>query len=222
MERINGGPFAGLTKRKIEHFFIKFYIIGLAGIIIPFTRDFFIMLTPLTLLLCFAALLAFHKSKLNLKTILVFFIICIAGFFIEVAGVKTGMVFGDYAYGKTLGVKVFETPLMIGINWAMLIYISASLVSTLSVTPLIRIVIASLLMLIYDVVLEQIAPLLDMWHWQGSVIPARNYASWFIISLLLHTLFYLTGIKNSTIARVIYICQISFFVLLIIFFRFIA
>ena len=222
MERINGGSFAGLTKRKIEHFFINFYIIGLAGIIIPYTRDFFIMLTPLTLLLCFSALLAFHKSKLNIKTILVFFIIGITGFFIEVAGVKTGEVFGNYVYGNTLGIKVFETPLMIGINWAMLVYISASLVSTLSVTPLIRIVIASLLMLIYDVILEQIAPLLDMWHWLGSEIPVRNYISWFIISLLFHTLFYFTGIEKSTIARVIYVCQISFFVILIIFFRFIA
>jgi bisanhydrobacterioruberin hydratase len=219
VKNTKGESFAGFRKKETENFFIKFYIIGLAGIMIPFTRDFFIMLTPLTLVLCFAALLAFHKSKSDIKTILVFFIIGITGYFIEVYGVQTGVVFGEYTYGKTLGFKVFDTPLLIGINWVMLVYVSASLMTALSASPFVKIVSASLLMLLYDVVLEQIAPLLDMWHWHGSAIPVRNYVSWFIISLLFHTLFYFTGINNSTIARVIYICQISFFIILIAFFR---
>ena len=52
-----------------------------------------------------------------LKTILVVFII---GYFIEVLGVRFKFIFGEYFYGETLGLKILNTPLIMGVNWLSL------------------------------------------------------------------------------------------------------
>lgn len=35
----------------------------------------------------------------------------------EAIGVTTGVVFESYAYGDPFGIKIFETHIMIGVNW---------------------------------------------------------------------------------------------------------
>ena len=42
------------------------------------------------------------------------------GFLVEVIGVNYGIIFGNYTYGKVLGFKVLNVPLMIGVNWFFL------------------------------------------------------------------------------------------------------
>lgn len=208
-----------MQKKNAEDFIIKFYLIGTAGIMFPYTRHFFILLTPLTLLISFNLLILFHSSKIDVKTILVFFTITVTGYILEVAGVNTGIIFGNYSYGRTLGIKIFQTPVIIGINWIMLVYLSASVVNLLSVHTGLKILLAALLMLLYDIILEQIAPTLGMWHWEGSMIPARNYVSWFIIALIFHAFYRGMKINHSQIAPVLLICQLSFFLALIFFFK---
>ncbi|MES2515602.1 MAG: carotenoid biosynthesis protein, partial [Bacteroidota bacterium] len=51
----------------------------------------------------------------------------VLGFFIEVLGVKTEIIFGSYYYGKALGLKFFAVPILIGVNWAVLLYSTAQL-----------------------------------------------------------------------------------------------
>jgi putative membrane protein len=46
---------------------------------------------------------------------------------LEVVGVKTGLIFGEYKYGSTLGIKLFEVPLIIGFNWVFVILGSISI-----------------------------------------------------------------------------------------------
>ena len=205
-------------KRYAVYFFIIFYSVGLTGIMLPGSRQFFIQLTPHTLLLSLFGLLLFHSARFDMKTVAALLTIGIAGFAVEVAGVNTGLIFGGYIYGNTLGIKVFNTPLMIGTNWIILVYASFSLVISLSMHPVFKIITASAVMLLYDIVLEHIAPALNMWQWEDGVVPFQNYAAWFIISLIFHSFLHGMGIKaGSKIALPILLCQTVFFILLIFF-----
>jgi len=171
---------------KVKSFFISFYAIGLAGMVLPFSFPLFLELIPLALLLSFFAIFLFHEQKIDLKTTLVFAIIFLAGFFVEVAGVNTGVIFGEYSYGEGLGYKLFNTPLMMGVNWVLMIYLSSSLVARLNAKPILSVFLASASMIIYDLVIEQVAPVFDMWSWISNSVPIQNYFAWFLIAIVFH------------------------------------
>ena len=207
---------------KVKSFFISFYAIGLAGMVLPFSFPLFLKLIPFALLLSFFAIFLFHEQKIDLKTIVVFAIIFLAGFFVEVIGVNTGVIFGEYSYGEGLGYKLFNTPLMMGINWVLMIYLSSSLVSQLNIKPILSVFLASASMIIYDLVTEQVAPVFDMWSWTGNSVPIQNYISWFLIAVVFHLLLKIFKINtNNALAPLIYICQFIFFLILMLFFKFV-
>lgn len=206
-------------EKEVRKFFIIFYIIGFLGITIPYTRNLFIFLTPFALLISFAFIILFHQEKINAKIIIVLISIFCTGFFIEVIGVNTGMIFGSYSYGKGLGLKLLRTPLIIGINWLLLVYCTASIFEKLPVSVFFKILFASLLMVMYDLIMEQVAPHLQMWFFDGGKVPLKNYLSWFIISILMHSIIKLTGVKTTNkLADLIFYCQLSFFGILFLFF----
>jgi len=64
---------------------VIFYLVGLAGFIIPATYKIFSGLTPFALLLSTLFLILFHKPRLNGKTIIAFIIIMVLSVFIEAA-----------------------------------------------------------------------------------------------------------------------------------------
>lgn len=208
------------NKKLVIIFFAVFYTVGFFGTIIPFTHFFFGKLFPLALILSFSAILLFHEQKFDLKTILVLVITAISGFFIEVAGVKTHTIFGSYFYGNALGIKVLDTPLLIGINWAMLVFATGSAVEGLNISPTLKILTASALMVLYDLVMESIAPVLGMWTWAEGIIPVKNFIAWFSIALLLHSMFRIFKVKPaSSMGLPILYCQSAFFILLIFFYK---
>lgn len=209
-----------LNKKLVIIFFAIFYVVGILGTIIPLTHNFFLKLFPLALLLSFLAILLFHDSKFDLKTIIALIITAISGFLIEVAGINSHLIFGSYTYGETLGLKVFHTPLLIGINWAMLVFATGSVVEPLSLSGPVKVLLASALMVLYDLLMEFTAPVLGMWTWDGGIVPVRNYIAWFLIAAILHSMFKILRVKTgSSIASSILSCQAVFFIFLIIFFR---
>lgn len=208
-----------LKDKKVRKFFIIFYCIGALGIAIPPTRNIFIYLTPIALLISFITVILFHQSTFDTKSILIFAIICLIGFLIEAAGVRTGFLFGEYTYGKGLGIKVLETPLLIGINWLLLVYCTSVIAERLPVLNIMKILASSLLMVFYDLFMEQVAPHIQMWTFKGGIVPLRNYISWFIIAFLLNSLLKLAGVKIiNKLAPLIFYCQLVFFIVLYIFF----
>jgi bisanhydrobacterioruberin hydratase len=205
---------------KTMWFFVIFYSVGIIGMIVPATFPLFVKLIPFALLLSVLTLALFHGGFSN-RTLLVFLFIFLFGFFAEVFGVNTGFVFGNYNYGNGLGIKLFNTPLMIGINWLLLVYLTASLTEKLNIKPVSKVLLASVIMLGYDVVLEQVAPVLDMWYWQNNEIPLKNYITWFLLALFFHSIVRFFNIKTANkIAPAILICQFIFFVVLWITFKF--
>jgi putative membrane protein len=200
--------------------FIVFYTVGIIGLCIPFSFPIFSKLIPFALLLSFAGVLLFHQPKPEIKTVVAFTIIFILSFLIEAIGVNYGFIFGEYRYGNSLGYKIFETPLIIGLNWLLLVYLSANITNRLKLKLTPSILIASLSMLGYDIILEQTAPTLDMWSWTGNIVPLRNYLAWFIIALIFHSTIRFFKIKTENkLALVLFACQVSLFLVLFIYYK---
>lgn len=204
--------------RKIIIFFIVFYAVGVVGILIPASRDFFIPLTPLALTLSALALGFHHRSGIQTSSFLVFSFILISGFFIEVLGVNSGLIFGEYQYGNALGFKWMDTPLMIGLNWLLLVYTSTSLIQRTKLNRWLGAILATALMLMYDILLEPVAPQIDMWTWANSVAPLQNYIAWGLIALTYHLLIARFRIQiRNPLDITIFFCQIAFFLFLYLF-----
>jgi putative membrane protein len=171
----------------------------------------------LALILSFGLLLFFH-TKFNFNTIGTFLLIAILGFVIEERGVNTGLIFGKYSYGDTLGLKISNTPIIIGLNWLLMTYITASVVDLFDIRVGYKIIAAAALMVIYDLVLEQVAPLMNMWSWQNNTIPLQNYLAWFVIALTFQAIFKIRKIDTyNPIAASVLIIQFVFFITLFLF-----
>jgi len=206
-------------KRYVVAFFVIFYVVGIIGMALPISQQLFIKLVPVALLLSLIFILLFHQPAFNTRTILVFIAIAVIGYFIEVIGVNTHLIFGHYTYGDALGIKILNTPLLIGLNWLMLMYAGSSFTEQLKLNGWFRIVVASFLILLYDIVLEKIAPLLNMWHWENGIVPIQNYISWFLITFLFQGLLKVTKVKTTnSLAFLIVLMQVIFFLLLLILF----
>ena len=200
----------------VKRFLVVFYVVGTLGFLIPLTKELFVCLTPYALLLNTYLLAVYHRDY-STKAVVAFLLIFLFGFLIEVFGVDTGLVFGRYVYGKGLGLKVMDTPLLIGVNWLFLTYASCSVVNLLDVNRLLRYLLPAVFMLCYDSVLEQVAARMDMWSWENGVIPIQNYLAWFLIALVFTTLmrFMHVDTKNP-IALVLLLTQFLFLVILMI------
>lgn len=207
-----------LSENEMPLNFVRFYAVGLGLFFLPWTRPIFIAITPVTLLLVFSVVFWFHK-KWNLPTILAFIFIAVASYYLEVAGTQTGKIFGAYTYGTGLGLKISETPLMIGLNWLFLIYATHGIVSEWFSKPVFKIFAGAALMILYDLVIEFAAPAMDMWQFSGATYPPiHNFISWFLASVVFHAVFVLARVETENkSARSLYVIQLGFFVILTIF-----
>lgn len=203
----------------VKWLIVIFYGVGTLGFLFPETKDLFIAIIPFAILLNTSLLFLYHKTY-SVKTVSVFLLVFLLGFFIEIIGVNTGLVFGNYQYGSGLGLKVFSTPLLIGVNWLFLTYASTSVVSSFRLNKILSVVFPPFLMLIYDLVLEQVAPIMDMWAWQNNSVPLQNYVAWYVIALAFVSLFKIFKIDtNNGISKMLLVCQFIFFVLLMLVFN---
>jgi putative membrane protein len=159
-----------------------------------------------------------HSPLADKKFLIAFFSIAFLGFIIEVIGVKTGLVFGKYSYGDGLGFKLLDVPLIISINWAMLIFAGIRIVSSIFANKIVSLAVAALLVTLIDLVIEQVAPKLDFWQFEGGLPGLHNYIGWIGVAFFTSYFFYPTIIKgNRSVSLIILILQIIFFTSLFIF-----
>lgn len=206
--------FDKIRKINLLPYLLIFYAVGIAGIVIPQTHELFRSLVPLTLLMNVFLLFIYHgriTPGFAWKAAVLF----LAGILVEVAGVHTGWIFGSYEYGPTLGPRILHTPLLIGVNWIMLVYISLAISSRYLDKSFSRAVIGAALMVVYDFSLEPAAIRLSMWDWGGGV-PMQNYIAWFIVSFVFILFADRTGWvnKENKIALPLFFIQILFFIVL--------
>lgn len=178
----------------------------------------FVLLTPFNLTVSAGLLIWTHQNwsrKMTFITVLSFLV----GFFAEMIGTNTGLIFGNYIYGETLGFQIGHVPLIIGVNWFMLIYASAAVVNQFFEKWhwFIKAISSALLMVGLDIFIEPVAMNYDFWNWENGIIPIQNFVGWFFIALfLLCITHYITLIKNKT-AIALFIAQLLFFIILNIF-----
>ena len=100
---------------------LLFHVSGLIGILFSPYKEWFIQNTSVNLLVM-AVLLLWNQHKIDRYLILFFAITFSVGMVTEIIGVNTGRLFGNYAYGSVLGFKIAGVPLLIGLNWFVVIY----------------------------------------------------------------------------------------------------
>lgn len=204
---------------RVVWLFIVFYLVGTAGLLYPVTFPIFKKIIPFALILNAAGLAVFHLQY-KPKILLLFLIVYLTGFTVEIIGVHTGTFFGRYHYGRSLGFSIFNTPVIIGLNWLLLVYLSASVAEHLKTSNQIKILAGSLMMVGYDLIIEQVAPVLDMWYWKNNQVPLKNYITWFAMALFFHSLFRVFHINvRNKLAPVLFTIQLLFFLYLFIFLK---
>ena len=188
-----------------------FQIFGAIGILF-WNREWFINMTPFTLLLYFIIL--YNRDLGNLKKVFFLLLTFTWGIFSEIIGVNTGLIFGSYEYGKTLGFQVLNVPLVIGINWVVTTVICGTIASQVKVKAPLQILIAITLMLILDGLIEPVAPKIDMWKFnhEGGTAPLSNYISWGLVALPLQSYLVLKNLRfDIYISSNLYLSQLLFF-----------
>jgi putative membrane protein len=189
------------------------YLVGVAGFTIEPLRTLFQFLTPFGMLAATILLLAFHEPR-NFKSGLIFATIAISGFVVELIGVNTGILFGTYEYGPTLGLKIWNTPLTIGLNWLVLVYCVASLLRPIRDNWYFPVA-GAMAMVAFDWIMEPVAVATEMWSWSGAQIPLKNYLDWFLVSGALFLIIRIFKVElNNRLAGWLLLMQAVFFLLL--------
>jgi putative membrane protein len=112
-----------------------------------------------------------------------------------------------------LGVKLDGVPILIGINWALLAFITARIAQYVSTNAIFQVLVGASLMLILDYFMEHSAPRFDFWEFKDGVVPIKNYITWFLVAVLFHVLLKLADIKGELRFSVhLYAAQLLFFV----------
>ncbi|MCH7408014.1 carotenoid biosynthesis protein [Belliella sp. DSM 111904] len=191
-----------------------FHAVGVIGMSTEILRPYFQLLTPFHLLLCTGLLFMFHRSW-NMYFFWFIILAFILGFGSEVMGVHTGFPFGNYAYSDVLGVKLLDTPLMIGVNWLLLVYLSGGVIYRHANNDYLAAFLGALLLVLLDFLIEPVAIKLDFWSWKDNVIPISNYLGWFGVGWIIHLIYRkLPFTKINPLSMYLLINLAIFFILL--------
>jgi len=202
-----------------RRFFISVIILlivhaaGLIGLHTAYA-ELFRSATPFNLLLSFILLLLNHK-QFNGAFLLFLALTAVAGFFVEVIGVRTGLLFGSYFYHETLGIQWLGVPFVIAVNWLMLVYCAGIVSNKLNTNMIIKSLSGAALLVILDIAIEPVAKIYRFWEFENGAAPLQNYIAWLIVSFVLLMLFHsLKFSKDSRLAPALLSVQFVFFVLL--------
>ncbi|QHL88123.1 carotenoid biosynthesis protein [Nibribacter ruber] len=188
-----------------------FYAVGFWGLGFSDHEPWFIALVPFNLLLTNTILFLFHRDW-RPSFLLFAFTAWAAGFLFEWVGVHTGLLFGEYTYGAALGFKLHQIPLLIGLNWLMLVYSSGHLVQRFASHWFLRALLGALIMVGLDILIEPVAVRFDFWSWHQNQIPFSNFIGWFVVALLLQMYFHRARFqKDNPIAPWVFGVQVLFF-----------
>ena len=196
------------------------WLINISGFfgILSDQNEFFLSTTPYVLSLTLLLLILNHdlsdkKSKTGLILIFLF------GLIVEILGVNYGLFFGEYSYGANLGPKIYEVPYVIGFNWVLLIIATGSVsYKIIKGKEIYKILFASFLMVLIDLLIEKSAPKLDFWEFVISPVPFSNYLWWFIFSICFQYIFFRTvKTKEYILSSNILVIQFIFFGMLAVF-----
>lgn len=194
-------------------FIYLYFIAGIIWHLWSLTRGLMFKITPYGLL--FASILVLYPYIIGKKKklLLWIFLTYIITFAFEIIGVATGIIFGKYSYGFVLGPKIFDVPVIIGLNWVVIILGAIIISRTFTKNLLLSSLMTGILSVIFDLALEPVAARFGYWFWQWNVIPLQNYVAWFLIAFLSAIFFNLLNIRlNSALPKHYFYAQVLFFI----------
>ena len=205
-----------MFKNKIYIACLLMFFFNIFGSILLFFdpfKEIVLALTPVNLLTVLALFL-WANSNFSVNLFKTFFLIYIIGVLVEITGVNSKILFGDYYYGQALGLQILGTPLIIGVNWLTLSLATFGISSYIFRHRWFTVLFASTLMVATDFVIEPLAGVLDFWHWSSAQIPLQNYIAWFVISLIIQFILVKGKIKfNSMLCFSLLFSQVVFFLI---------
>lgn len=111
--------------------------------------------------------------------------------------------------------QIVAVPVIIALNWAVLILASYAWAEKISRHPVLRVLAGLSLIVLFDIVLEPVAMKLDFWQWESGQVPLRNYIAWGVIAgTFLTCLALLKCSFNGNLLRLYSLAQIVFFLLI--------
>ena len=119
------------------------------------------------------------------------------GFVAEAVGVRSGVPFGDYSYGDSLGWQLAGVPVIIPLAWAMMAY--PALVIARRLTRRFVPIVAGVALAAWDLFLDPQMVSAGHWSWQDQTpalpgvpgIPLTNYLGWLAVALVMMTVLHL-------------------------------
>src|SRR5215207_5421024 len=156
--------------------------------------------TLLIALPCFVALFRYlgaRRAALSLLALSAF------GYAVEATGVATGLPYGSFYYGDSLGPKLLGlVPYLLPVSYLPLVIGAVAAARPGSGNRALWIIRSSLLLTLMDGVLDPGATALGFWVWQegGAYygVPLTNYAGWLLSGALATTLLLATGSWSET------------------------
>ena len=194
--------------KYFPHILIGFHLIGLF-LFIAWPE--MIVLTPLNLML--SGFLVFFSER-NKKISVVYLLIFLFGFLIELIGVQTGILFGNYKYSNVLSEGVGGVPLIIGVNWFVIVVSSVSLFINLRIQLWLKVILSGLTAVLMDFIIEPVAIKYQFWIWENNDVPFYNYVCWFIFSAGFSWLYISFKPEKNKTAFVLYFTWFVFFLIL--------
>ncbi len=186
------------------------YAVGAIGLSLGY-EDWILPLTPFLMIISLLLILVFQQAD-SKWVWLVTGTLAVVMYIVELLGVHTKAIFGEYSYGMTLGFNILGAPPVIGINWMMLAFASRAAAAKLLKNKWVIALTAAVLMTLLDLLIEPMAPAMDMWYWAGGSPPVLNFVSWFLFAFGLQLC--LNALKpkdNNSVAIFVYILQLLFF-----------
>tara|TARA_B100001564_G_scaffold334907_1_gene323833 strand:+ start:495 stop:1115 length:621 start_codon:yes stop_codon:yes gene_type:complete len=184
-------------------------IIGVIGFRSEFFLPLFKTLTPYNLLFTLVICFFYLPRKIFLS---IFLILYSVGFIVELVGVNTGILFGIYHYGPTLGIQWFKVPIIIGVNWFVLAIGSRGCANRITNVTFFQVLYSALFMVGLDLLIEPVAMKYDFWSWSQNKVPIQNYFMWFIVSVFMQILLNKKSMLIPfSLAIVILVSQLIFF-----------
>ena len=180
-----------------------------AGMISPFYYN----MVMGAIFTCFALL--HGNTYVGRKSIVVLAVLTVViSFIMEHAGVKTGLIYGEYHYGSVLGPKALDTvPWLVPLSWFMFMYVSTVTIEAAFgghyvgwASPLLFAVLDSAAMTALDVLIDPLWVTRGTWTWTavqslpaGSVfygIPVQNYFGWLLTTIIIFVPYRIIFFRN--------------------------
>lgn len=170
-----------------------------------------VSLAYITILICGTILFIGEENRK--KALIAYSVIFVAGYLIELIGVKTGLLFGEYSYGNSIGYKLFGIPIIIGVNWVAIVVSCVSIVKRLGFTTnkILIALLSAVLCTMMDYIIEPVAISFDFWTWKEIEIPLSNYIDWFIFSFIFAYIYAALKLSTNKIAVYLFFIWIAFF-----------